>query len=190
LNPLSDWLAAQPARLDLPADLTGGRALPNLMPSKGPALAPVATVLADDEGDEAPPPKGEPDEDAAPWINFVVGLDDTIHRPHRGAPAPRPGTRQHSGSLGEQLAALDRAVLAHEPPLLLAADPLVRLPAVGLGQPAAPGRDPAPQVSGEILTGLLAAFLCGVLSRTCVCDRDPADRSPEPPLLPSAADKP
>jgi hypothetical protein len=164
--------------------LAGGRALPNLMPSKGPAMAPVATVLTDDAEDEGPSPDNGPDEEPAPWMNFVVGLDDTIHRPPHLPLAPRPGSRQGSDSLGEQFTALDRPFRALDPPLLAAADPPARLPGAGPHHSAAPPRAPALQVSGDVLAGLLVALACGILYRTSVSDPAPADRGAERPSVP------
>jgi hypothetical protein len=137
--------------------LTGGRTVANLLPQKQSSLAPVAAIVPGDARDETVGGNARPSEEPAPWINFVVGLDDTIHRPPRVPSASRPGARQDSGPLGDRLAAFAPPLLADGP------------------------EHPAPPVSGEALTGLLVALVCGALSRTPFSDPAPAERRAELP---------
>jgi hypothetical protein len=55
--------------------LTGGRPVPNLVARRGTSLAPVATVSDSVEG--SPAESALPAQEM-PWIDFVIGLDDTI----------------------------------------------------------------------------------------------------------------
>ncbi len=88
--------------------LTGGRPVANLLPTKQGSVAPVAAIVTNDPGEDgrlAPSPDATGD---APWINFVVGLDDTIHRnqPRPLGLAPQAGWGPARGE--EWLLAVDQ----------------------------------------------------------------------------------
>jgi hypothetical protein len=77
--------------------LTGVPAVPNLVPGQGPPLAPVPTVLPGDAGGEAP--ANPAPAAAAPWIDFLIGLDDTLHTGRRVPAEKGPGAGR--GATGE-----------------------------------------------------------------------------------------
>jgi hypothetical protein len=165
-----------PSGIDLVSSLlTGGRALPNLLPRKGSSLAPVATVLIDDAGEYRPSPADRPDEEPVPGIDFVVGLDDTIDRPRPVPPAPRPSSRLNLGSPGGRSAVPDGALLAPRPPLLQLTDQLGgRLVAGSKDEEAPDGLCPPPE-SVVVLTGLLAALALSALDQTSFDDPGTGD---------------
>jgi hypothetical protein len=167
------------------AMLTGGRPVPNLMPRPGTVLPPPGTILPGDAGDEAPAANGSTDEDPA-VIDFVIGLDDTIHRPRRAPAVDRPGGRRDSEPRGEEVAALDRIFLALDPEPVEQADEPGGLPVAAPGHPAIPYRAPAPELSVEAVTGLVLGLALGGLCRASAGNAGAAARSKERrPSLPA-----
>jgi hypothetical protein len=88
--------------------LTGGRCVPNLVARKGTSLAPVATV---GDSAEEPPSTATLAAQETSWIDFVIGLDDTV--------LPRYPTLVVRGPQSEtvpELGPIDQAPLDEELP--------------------------------------------------------------------------
>jgi autotransporter-associated beta strand protein len=159
--------------------LTGVRPTPTLQLQKGTSFATVATVVPGAAGDEHASPTDPSMAQESIWPNFVIGLDDTIHRRPVVAPEKTPGMSKAAEAPQKKLAVLDRTCEPH----LSAPDEIV-IPVDQLGGRSLPRPRPSflamfsPRefmAAGKLMssdspllhaiTALLRAGTIGVLSR-------------------------